>query len=152
MSLSARVVARSIAIALTLACASDGILGPPSGFPNATAGAFCAPNDGPAVAIYLSPTPAQLYPSMPYVRVAIWKSLDALTGRVWRVGPGSVDAWATFQVTDTDYESASSGYLTVTSVSADNRIEGTLDIIFPTTGRVRGGFKADWIAQRPLCG
>lgn len=142
-----------IAMVLLAGCDSDGIHAPPRGLPHAVAARSCAPNDGPAVAIYLTSTAVQtLQPSTPYLRVAVWQPLDGLRGRSWSLASGSSVGAAWFHSTATTFEIATRGSVTVTAVSADNRVEGNMDVTFPRAGRIRGGFKATWIAQTMLCG
>ena len=153
MIIIARVICLSITVVLPASCDSDGIHAPPRGLPHAVATRTCAPNDGPAVAIYLTTTAVQtLEPSAPYLRTAVWQPLDGLRGRSWSLASGSTEGAAWFHSTAMTFEIAIRGNVTVTSVSADNRVEGTMDVTFPRSGRIRGGFKATWVAQTMLCG
>ena len=153
MFVVARVICLFIVTVLLAACDSDGIHTPPRGLAHALATRSCAPNDGPAVAIYLTSTAVQtLQPSPPYLRVAVWQPLDGLRGRSWSLASGSGEGAAWFHPTVTTFEIATRGSVTVTAVSADNRVEGNMDVTFPRAGRIRGGFKATWIAQTMLCG
>jgi hypothetical protein len=143
----------SIAIASGVSCGSDDIGLPPPGFPHATATRTGAPNDGPAIAIYLSATAVEtLEPSTSHVGVAIWQSLDALSGRSLSVAPTSAEGAGWYYATPLGFESALRGNVTVLSVSADNRVRGTVDVTFPMAGRIRGGFDATWISRPRLCG
>lgn len=139
---------------LLMACASDGVNAPPPGLPHAAATRFCGPTDGPAVAIYLSRAPMlSLAPPAPYVRVAVWQPLDRLTGRSWSLTGAETEGGAWFFATPGTFEVATRGEVTVRAVSADNTVEGTVDLRFPSAGRIRGGFKASWLnLPTLLCG
>jgi len=149
----AREVCLSIAIVFVAGCDSDTIHAPPRGLPHSVATGTCAPTDAPAVAIYLSAAPVEtLQPSAPYLRLAIWHTLDALSGRTWSLSPSSEEGSAWFHATATGFEIATRGSVTVTSVSDDNRVEGTVDVTFSTAGRIRGSFTATWMPSTLLCG
>ena len=147
----ARFAALSIATLISASC--DGALAPPGGLAHAAATRGCAPNDGPAVTIYLSQTPMDSSaPSAPYLQINVWQPLASLGGRTWSVGSGSSEGTATFVAASTSPERAPTGTVTVLSVSADNHVEGTVDVLFPKAGRVHGGFQAIWKPQTFLCG
>lgn len=155
MMLVPRVLFPLIAAALVIGCAADKVTAPPNGYQYAAATFSCGPADGPAIRIYFSPTPTTTtQPSTPYLGVSVWQSVAALSGREWSLASGSADGFAWFQLTAANQEVATSGTLTVTSVSTDNQIEGTVDVTFPSAGHVRSAFKATWIPSPPgvLCG
>jgi len=153
MIVVARVICLSIVIVLLAGCDSDGIHAPPRDLSHAVAAHSCAPNDGPAVAIYLTSAAVQsLEPSTPYLRAAVWQPLDGLSGRSWSLASGSTQGAAWFHSTATTFEIAIRGKLTVTSVAPDNRVEGIIDVTFPRSGRIRGAFAATWVARTMLCG
>ena len=134
-----------------VACASDGPLPPPEGFQHAAATRACGPADGPAVAIYLVTAPtAALEPPVPYVRINVWQSVSDVAGGVWEVDGDS--AAAAYFTGPADFEVASDGWIRVQVVGADTTVEGSVDLTFPTAGRVAGGFRAVWISAAPLCG
>jgi hypothetical protein len=138
----ARFAALSIATVISASC--DGALAPPRDLVHAAVTRSCAPNDGPAVTIYLSQTP--------YLQINVWQPLASLGGRPWSVGSGSSEGSATFVAVSANPETATTGTVTVHSVSADNHVEGTVDVIFPKSGRIHGGFQAIWKPQTFLCG
>lgn len=150
-----RLFSMSIVIVPLLGCSQKGALAPPDGFPHAIAVRSCAPNDGAAVTIYLSQAEVEtLEPSPPYLRIAIWQPVGALTNSMWslRVSEGEGSAW--FHATTSGHETASGGTVRVTTVSADTTVEGTVDVTFPTAGRIRGGFTAPYVypPAPALCG
>lgn len=136
-----------------LACTPSGIPGPPSGLTHAAARPSCGPADGPAIEIYLTPTPLESSePPTPYVRVYIWQSLEQLADRPWVVGGDSPSAAAWHHSTARDYVVATSGVVRVNAVRADKAIEGSADLRFGSDRRVRGGFRAVWLPRAMLCG
>jgi hypothetical protein len=149
-----RVMSVSMVISFSMACAADGISGPPFRFTHAAATFACGPADGPAVAIYLTPDPvtSSLEPATPYVRMYIAQPLSALSGRMWILAGSKAQGGAWFHSSGSNSEIATIGYLLATSVSPDNTIEGTVDVTFPNAGRFQGGFHAVWVPSNVLCG
>ena len=139
--------------ALLASCDWDGTLGPPPGLPHAAAARSCAPDDGPAVDIYLATARIEaLAPAVPYVRLTIWQPLAAIRGRTWTLSTGSSEGAAQL-VTQTDtFESASAGTVNITAVLPDTTVEGTVSLRFARAGRVRGTFRGTWISRSALCG
>ena len=141
-----------LALTLSLACSSDRMLVPKEGLRFAFAQNQCGPADGPAMAIFLTRDPTNGPPAVaPYTRIYIDLSSSALDGRAHSVGPGSPDAVATFNRTDTDYELASSGYVTAKYSSADKTISGLADIIFTSAGHLVTTFDAPVFPMAGLC-
>ncbi len=71
------------AFSLVAGCNSQDVSAPPAGYSNAAATRTCGPADGPAVAIYLAPDAIDtLEPAAPYIRIYLWKSVDAVLGFV----------------------------------------------------------------------
>src|SRR5436309_1107009 len=97
---------------LSMACRSDDVSGPLRSLTYAAATFACGPADGPAVAIYLTPSPiGSLEPSAPFVRVYVPVRLDELTSRAWPIADGNTEAAAWFHATDSRYELATEGYM-----------------------------------------
>jgi len=140
------------------ACASEEVPGPANGLAArgltyAAATRACGPADGPAVAIYLASTPVEsLEPAPPYLRIYLWQPLDRLAGRSWVLTGGEPEGSAWLHSSATDYEVATRGAVTVSRVAPDGTIEGSADLTFPSTGRIRTGFRAVWVEQAMLCG
>ena len=149
----ARIIRGSIVTVFLVGCSQEGSLGPPDGFSHAAITRSCGPTDGAAVTIYLSATPVEsLELPAPYVRLAIFRPLDALVGRSWSLAGDDSEGAGWFHPTTTTYELVSTGTVRVTSVADDSTVEGTVDVRFPGTGRIRGGFTAPWIHSTALCG
>jgi hypothetical protein len=144
--------------ALPAACTSGDIPGPTrslaaSGLAHAAATRACGPADGPAVAIYIASAPVEsLEPAAPYVRIYVWQPLDRLAERSWNLAGGEPEGSAWFQSSATDFEVAVRGTVRVNRVAPDGTVEGSADVTFPSTGRVRGGFRAVWVPNAMLCG
>ena len=135
-----------------LAC-GGGISAPPPGFPNALAQHACGPADGPALAIYLAPEPAESPPpATPYVRVFIDQSVDQLDGRSWPVNGRESRGGARYQSGPDTFENATSGFVSASSASGGKVIEGTVNLTFPKAGHVAGGFRAPVFENSFLCG
>lgn len=149
-----RPLASAVIIAIApLACTSSSIPGPPVGLNHAVAMPACGPADGPAVEIYLTPTPFEASdPALPYVRIYIWQSLTNLTERTWIVGGDQPGGSAWYHSSPNDIIVATSGSVTVNRVAPDKTIEGSADLRFAGGRRVRGGFRAAWRERTMLCG
>lgn len=140
-----------LVLALAGGCNGDGISGSPAGFPHATAKRSCGPTDGPAVLIYLTSETFAENPSPPYVVVFIERSVDQLAGQSFSVGAAATDARATRALSTSQSVAASSGTISIESVTADKAITGTVNLLFPV-GRTAGRFTAAWIERFVLCG
>jgi hypothetical protein len=135
----------AVLVAFAIAC-SDGT-GPSLGFAHAAATFECGPADGPAVGIYLSRNPVtSLDPSAPYVHIYIVAAVEQVGGKTWPIG-GISPAAAAFQTSASNYETATSGYIITSSVSADKTVEGTVDLTFPKAGHIHENFHAPWISR-----
>jgi hypothetical protein len=147
-----RVMSVSMVISLSMACAADGISGPPFRFTHAAATFACGPADGPAVAIYLTPDPVTvLEPATPFVRIYVAQPVNALAAGPWILAGTKAEGGAWFQSAAGE-EPATFGYMIVSSVSTDKTIDGTVDVTFPNAGRIQGGFHAVWVPSTVLCG
>lgn len=138
----------SLAMAsLVLACPQGRITEPIASLPFATASPGCGPADGPAVEITLAS--ANDPSAVPHVRVVLYESLDRLTRR-WTLGEGA--GFASY-VTSLDHEeSASSGTVEIERVDSANKVTGTVHLVFPHAGIIRGRFQAAWVPRLMLCG
>lgn len=145
-----------IVLVAAASCKSDGVFAPPPGLPHSAAMRSCGPTDGPAVAIYLLRTAATDLspPPLPYVRIAIHTGVSEIEGRGWDVSDDSQHGVAVFVDNTTEFQPASRGVVIISEVLSDTTIEGSVDLVFPNAGRVRGGFRAKWISfSSPLlCG
>lgn len=157
MSLS-RLLGVCLPLVFFAACASEEVPGPANGLAArgltyAAATRACGPADGPAVAIYLASGPVEsLEPAAPYLRIYVWQPLDRLAGRSWVLTGSEPEGGAWLQSSATEYEIATRGTVTVTRVRPDSTVEGSADLTFPSTGRIRTGFRAVWVEQAMLCG
>jgi hypothetical protein len=146
-------VSLSTILAVAAACGPDVIPGPPVGFAHAAATPACGPTDGPAIWIYLAPSPVDsVNPPAPYVRIAVGQPLDRVAGRSWPVAAGDGSAAAWFFSGGNDFRIATGGRVTINVVDTTSTIRGSADLMFPTIGRIWGGFRATWISGAPLCG
>lgn len=148
---------RSPVIAALIAAATgcgDGIAAPPAGLPHSVATRSCGPTDGPAVAIYLTRIPMDEVspPPSPSVVISILAPVTQIEGRGWDVSQDSQTGSAVWIDNANAFQSASYGGVIIRAVLADTTIEGSVDLVFPDAGRVRGGFRAKWISSSFRCG
>jgi hypothetical protein len=140
---------------LSAGCSSGGVVESGIGLSRAVAAQSCGPTDGPAVSIYLTATAvSSLEPPAPYVRIDILQPLDRLTERAWTLNgaAGDADGAAIYYTDGAGSEIATSGQVTVNTVDADRTIHGIADLRFPTLGRIRGEFDAEWNSRAAMCG
>lgn len=136
--------------AVTVGCSDT--FGPPDGLGLAAATNSCGPLGEPAVEIFLASEPIGSFPpDAPYARIYILQSVDELAGETWVLAGGNADGTAWYHSTGTDPEVASSGAVVVNEVDDENNIEGLVDVVFPTAGRIRGEFRAEWVPRNILC-
>jgi hypothetical protein len=142
----------SMALVVSLACASAEMAGPPVGFTHAAAMAACGPADEAAIQIFFTSTELTSgQPPTPYITIYIQEQATALVGRTLNLAGANAEGSAWFRANDTDSEGAESGSLTVNSVGADNTMQGRVDITFPNAAPLRGGFSAKWIPTQIFC-
>lgn len=142
-----------MAVALAIACRSDGPAAPIRHFEYSAATFTCGPADGPATAIYLAPEPVgSIEPSAPFVRIYLTVAVEQLTGHVWELSEGSSEGAAWFHSAGASNEIATSGYMIVSMVGADRTVQGSVYLEFPGAGRVGGLFTATWIPGTVMCG
>jgi len=126
---------------------------PSSNYPYAYASPTCAPWDGPAVTIYLTPTLADsIAPGAAHLSISIWTSASELPGRSF--------SWPTDKQTGAgvrcarqgDCEAAAAGRVAFRPFAADSVLEGSFDLLFSDSTSERGGFRAAWRPRQELCG
>lgn len=151
---------RSVAVALlvflsanTTNCNLTGPVNHPLGdFQHSVSTFQCGPADGPATAVLLARDSFEgLQPTDPYVRVVILRAASELAGTSWKIGPSFDDAGALYHGGSANPEQATSGTVRITHVVAQQRIEGTVALRFPSR-LVTEEFSAPWIEQLILCG
>jgi len=134
------------AIALCQGCGDDLIL-LPGDLPHAISMFTCGPADGPAVRILIAERPiASLTPPPPYASIYIDGSIDALQPGTYTMPKVGAGWWESA----TEFESATSGGVEITSVTADHTISGTVTLRFPSH-TVTGPFVAPWRTNPITC-
>ena len=135
----------------TTNCNLTGPVHPPeAGFSHSVSTFMCGPADGPATAILLAREPIDgLRPSNPYVSVVIQRPASGLAGNTWVVG--TRDAGAIYIPGPDQREEATSGTVRITGVVAQERVEGSVELRFPSRN-VTEAFSAPWIESFILCG
>ena len=142
----------TMVVAVTMACQSDGVSPLFRDFVYSAATRSCGPADGPATAIYLAPEPVgSIEPPKPFVRIYVAAAVEQLSGHAWQLSVGSSEGAAWLHSLDGSYETATSGYMIVSSVGSDRTVLGSVYLEFPDAGRVSGQFSATWIPGTVLC-
>ncbi len=130
--------------------------GPPTGFPHAYAHPTCAPWDGAAVEVYLTPVPldsgAPLPPALNYVAITVWRGLDRLADSEWIWPTTEQIGSVTRCSTPSACEQATTAAVRFRSVDSTSRLEGSLEATFPSGTTTKGGFRAAWRSDRVFCG
>lgn len=141
-----------LASASTASCNSTGPANQPQGdFRHAVSTFQCGPADGPATAVLLARDSIDgLQATNPYVRVVILRSAAELQGTSWMIGTNFNDAAALYFDSDNP-EQATSGTVRITRVAAQQRVEGSVALRFPSR-MVTEEFSAPWIEPFMLCG
>jgi hypothetical protein len=125
---------------------------PAAGFSHSVSTFTCGPADGPATAILLAREPIDgLQPSDPYVSVVIQRPASGLAGTTWLVGTNVGDVGAVYVAGSDQHEEAISGTVRITGVVAQERVEGSVELRFPSR-TVTVAFSAPWIESFILCG
>lgn len=142
-----RALAVLLLAALLVACPQTTITEPISNLPFATASPSCSPVDGPAVEITLaaSGNPA----TVPRAHVTIYQGLASLTSR-WTLGPEV--GVASYMASTDSGELARSGTVVIESVDATKAVTGTVNLVFPVAGMIKGRFVAGWVPRTVRCG
>lgn len=144
------------ALTVAAACTDGGLLAPPEAFPVAVVQDGCAPADGGALFLYLSPDgDGRTLPTAPFVRVGIWRP-GAYAQGVWTLAGAGADGEAVLERAEGGaLEFAERGEVAVRSIADDGTVRGHLDLRFPSGVRVRGGFTAAKVPSMivgPRCG
>lgn len=142
-----RSLAVLMAAALLVACPQATITEPISNLPFSTASPSCSPVDGPAVEITLaaSGNPA----TVPRANVTIYQGLSSLTSR-WTLGPEV--GVASYMASTDSGELARSGTVVIEAVDAAKTVTGTVQLVFPKAGMIKGRFRAIWVSRTVRCG
>jgi hypothetical protein len=132
----------------------------PAAFPYAYAHADCAPWDGPAVRIVLTPSPvpdsAVLTPGHPTLSLAVYASRARSHGHRFGVqAPASADGYwgsAAWCPAEGPCEPARRGWIRVEAERGDSTLRGRYELDFPGRGTTEGRFTAVWRHVRMACG
>jgi len=142
-----------------LASACDGGAGlvphrePPAGLPIATAMADCAPWDGPAVSIYLTPAPFDSFePPLPHLRLSLYRPAVALAYTTISWPADQEPGVAVHCPAQGECRSAVSARIRLRRVVPDSLLEGDFDLRFPDHSTLGGGFRAAWRRLLVMCG
>lgn len=134
-----------VPILALLACTSGST---PAAFPSAFARASCAPTDGPAITIDLSPSRGADPLAPPLIQTSVYRPRADAVGRTWTFDGNWGSGYTSYCGTSTHCESATETTLTLGRLLQGDSIPGEIEARFPTAGLVRGTFRAAWVASR----
>ena len=127
---------------------------PFSEYPFALATPSCGPADGPAMAIFLTPTEVSDVPATPpYFQFFLTRSAAELEGRTW-LWPSADETASAWECTMAGGACAGSptGAIALGHFAADSAIAVTVDLRREGGQRVRGQFTARWHSRPLACG
>jgi hypothetical protein len=143
-------------VLLLASCSSENDLSlpaPPAGFPTAYATRDCAPADGPALRLYLAAEPSEaLPPPSPFVDVAVWQGVGALSGKRVEWSGASSEGNARRCASADACAPATQVVLQFRPIGPDSSVRGTMSLTFADGSTVTGGFDAAWRSATMLCG
>ena len=133
-------------------CNLSGPVNAPDGdFSHSVSTLMCGPADGLSTGLLLARDPIDgLQPSNPYVRVLIERPASDVGGR-WSVGSPLRNVSAFYFTPAGEHEEAISGTVRIDRVIAQERVEGSVALRFPSRN-VTEAFSAPWIESFILCG
>ena len=114
----------------------------------------CAPWDGAAIELRLSPSPPKAKePVAPWIVVSVWQSREEVSGGTFRFpdASGHVGA-ATHCRSEQDCEPVESGTVRFDRFVDGKPATGTFDLVLKGGRRARGSFSADWGELTVPCG
>lgn len=114
----------------------------------------CAPWDGAAIELRLSPKPPTASGSVaPCIVVSVWQSREEASGGTFRFpdNTGRVGAAGHYRNED-DYEPVESGVVRFDRFTDGKPATGTFDFVLKGGRRERGTFSAEWGEMRVPCG
>jgi hypothetical protein len=145
-------VAFALAFAVA-ACGSDDISRPFSDFSHASATPACAPTDGPAVAIHLTPNDeARGTTRQRYVQVIIMRRVGEIAGRTWRVDDRGDSAIGGLVIGPSSAMIPAVGQVAIFRADTSKTIDGAVDLLFANGVHVEGVFSAEWEPRAFFCG
>ena len=123
------------------------------GYPFSYAVTVCAPWDGPAVSVYLTPELSDsTASSYPQLRVSVYRSESALLGNTFSWPAKDQVGVGVRCVDSATCEAATTGRITFLRPAADSSLDGTTELTFPDGTTIRGAFRATWRPTRVMCG
>ncbi len=116
--------------------------------------ASCAPWDGAAIELRLSPSkPTATGPSAPWIVVSVWESREEASGRTFRFPDNSGRVGAATHCRDEDNcEGVESGTVRFDRFADGKPATGSFDLVLKGGKRERGTFSAEWGALAVPCG
>jgi hypothetical protein len=122
-------------------------------FPYGTMHPSCAPWDGPAIEVRLTPGPAECKrTSGPYLSIVIWRGLPLKSGQVVKWEPGSDNGSAGYCQKDGECRRAQSATIVFDKYSDRDGAAGTYELHFKEGDTMKGKFDVKWCEERMFCG
>ena len=113
----------------------------------------CAPWDGLAIAITLTPDSPQCgRVTGPYVSMGVWRGLPIHDGQVVKFGEGSDAGYASRCRKEGDCERAQSGSITFEKYEGTSGARGRYELHFKNGETLAGSFQVRWCENRMICG
>ena len=141
-----------LALALLVITASGAP--PTSDFTHGTIQRSCAPWDGAAIAMTLSPKPVQCQkaPAGPFLSMGVWRGLPLHAGQTVKFSSISDIGFASLCKKENDCERAESGEITFDSYKEGAGATGHYELHFKGDEVVAGKFDVKWCEFREMCG
>ena len=113
----------------------------------------CAPWDGPALALYLTSTPASCGKvEGPYLSIYIWRDLPANGPKTIVFKEGGDNGGASRCMKANECERATSGRVSFSKFGENGEVRGTYEFHFKDGSVEQGSFNAEWCHERIICG
>ena len=114
----------------------------------------CAPWDGAAIAITLSPDVVQCEraPSGPFLSLGVWRGLPLHDGQVVKFDSRSDNGFASRCAKENDCQRAESGTIEFDKFKEGSGARGRYELHFKSGETVSGTFDVQWCKTRVMCG
>jgi len=133
------------------AAAIAGPAGPP--FSHGLIQSSCAPWDGPAIEVTLTPEPAQCKRTDgPYIAIGVWRGLPIHAGQTVTFGTGTDTGFASRCTKVGDCQRAESGVIVFEQYQQGSGAAGRYELHFKGGETLSGTFDVKWCETHIVCG
>jgi hypothetical protein len=143
-----------IVVLTTLAGLAIGTIGlfAQSPFSHGVIQTSCAPWDGPAIQLTLTPEPAQCKRAGgPSIEIGVWRGLPIQPNQTVKFAPGSDAGFASRCAKAGDCERAESGTIVFDTIQAGSGATGSYELHFKGSKNLSGRFEVKWCETRTVC-